>query len=191
MSFEDWENPEDTEIIIKRLQENQQNLQLYKIAQKLLENRGKKISLQIKKEKIKYDGGFRKMIWSPLPVEQVSYQNLWEVWVKTWEELQPWEIWTYITFEDTKSGQIKLSVHQLERPNWFMPDWIWCHIELNADEFLDIMKEKSDENVSDTTEWNQATKTGENENNEKKWWFMSRLKNKFKKVDLNCFDKIG
>lgn len=95
------------------------------------------------------------------------------------EYVQPWEIWTFITFEDLESGQIKLTVSQLKRPNWMIMEWLWCYKELTADEFLAGIQTKKEDEKSEEKETLKNT-SAESEKKDDKWWFFGKLKKKFK-----------
>lgn len=94
VSFEDWENPGETEKLVNRLQENQKDLPMYMISDYLLNHKWEKLSLQLKTEKINYSWWFRQMLWAPLPVEDVSYRKLWNIWKKN-----EWNMFSLEKFE--------------------------------------------------------------------------------------------
>ena len=161
LTFEEWEDPEETEKIVSWLQSNQDSIPLYKISKELLEHKWRKISLLLTKEKVKWEW-FITMIWSPLPIEHVIYDNLWSTWTKEWDMIERWEIWTFISFEDTDSWQIKLSLHQLEVPGWLIMDWLWCHKKITFDEFEKALSNAAPKETEDSEE--------------NKWWEVSSKK---------------
>ena len=103
--------------------------------------KNRKVSFLIHKEKIEpsRDSAFTHMIGMPL---DANYQmsKLWECLYKNHDELNIWDIWTFITFTKDDSGRTIVWAEQIEIPYpAFLGNWYACHKELKSNEFKQIM----------------------------------------------------
>jgi hypothetical protein len=129
----EWDGGE----IIERLRNHQNDIYLPLI----YESKNRKVSFLIHKEKKEpsKDSAFTPMIGMPL---DANYQmsKLWECLYKNYDELNIWDIWTFITFTKDDSGRTIVWAEQIEIPYpAFLGDWYACHKELKSEEFKKIM----------------------------------------------------
>ena len=129
-----------------------------------------KVSFLVHKEK-KIQNWWSPMIWAPLNAWSQFYQ-LWDIFYKDKDELEEWEIWTFITFTKTDSWKIIIWAEQIEVPktNPFFPAGYACHKKLNSTEFKKIL------DWSSYLSQPQIKEKQETEERPKKlWWLLKKL----------------